>query len=79
MKDSAIDDRFALPFVEGCRRLGISVRHGRNLARRGQIPILKLGAKLLIPRPWIDERLEAAIAEARETAHQGGHVSTEER
>ena len=45
---------------EASRLLGVSSNHLYEMARQKQIPVLKLGKRLLIPRKALNEFLESA-------------------
>lgn len=53
-----------LTVPEVARRLGISRGLAYQLARRGELPVLRLGKRLVIPRKAFDRLLEQAGQEA---------------
>jgi excisionase family DNA binding protein len=53
----ADDERDAYSVEEVAKRLGISVRHCYQMIRKGKLPAIKLGHRLLVPK----EQLEAFL------------------
>lgn len=47
----------AMPFRDWCKRVGISISHGYDLAAEGKLKITKAGNKSLIVRPESDRFL----------------------
>jgi excisionase family DNA binding protein len=43
------DDRFALPLNEFCRRVGISRTLAYRLAAKGELRLVKLGTRTIVP------------------------------
>lgn len=54
--------------------LGISERHLRELATAGQVPVLKLGRSVRIPRAWVDGEIARTIDEWRARRASGAGV-----
>jgi excisionase family DNA binding protein len=52
---------------EAARRLGISRNFGYELVRRGQLPVIRFGKRLLIPKVGLEKMLEegARVVSAR--------------
>ena len=61
-------DRITLSIGEVAAVLGISRAHAYELVRRGDLPRLRLGRRLVIPRKALDEFVEAATVSSRTTA-----------
>lgn len=57
--------------AQAATMLGISERHLRELAARGDVPVLRLGRSPRIPRAWIDGEIERTMAEWRERQTAG--------
>lgn len=66
-------ERLTYTMAEACQRLGISEDLGYQLAREGQIPILQLGRRKLIPRTAL-ERMVAQAERAWEDRRDGREV-----
>jgi len=47
---------------EAAAQLGISRNGAYEAARRGEIPTVKIGRRLLVPRDAVDQMLQRAIA-----------------
>ncbi|MFK0688013.1 helix-turn-helix domain-containing protein [Mesorhizobium sp. IMUNJ 23033] len=62
MKDSQELTRATLTVVEAARRLGIGRNQAYEAARRGEIPSIKIGKRLLIPRAQLERMLSGAAA-----------------
>lgn len=58
VSNEGMDGRLTLSIAETAERLGISVRHCYQLARKGAIPTVRLGARLVVPV----EELKAMLA-----------------
>ena len=58
--------RLTLSISAAARLLGISRASAYECARRGEIPVLKLGRRLVVPRAAL-ERLLTGEAEAKST------------
>lgn len=55
-----IEKRLCLTLPEVAERLGISRNFAYELARRGEIPVIRFGKRLLVPRIALEKRLEEA-------------------
>ncbi len=60
-------DRLAFSKAEAARQVGLSVRSFHDLLRTGQIPFVRAGRRVLIPRAG----LEAWLARAAESKQEG--------
>ncbi|HUF32984.1 MAG TPA: helix-turn-helix domain-containing protein [Acidimicrobiales bacterium] len=54
-----MDERLTLTVDEAARLLGISRAFAYDLVRRGEIPSIRLGRRLIIPRRCLDDLLRA--------------------
>ena len=61
-----MDDRETLTVPEAARLLGVSRGLAYEAARLGTLPTIRLGRRLLVPRPALD-RLLSGSAAAEET------------
>jgi excisionase family DNA binding protein len=52
--------RLCITVPEAAVMLGISRNFAYELARRGELPVIKFGKRLLIPRVALEKRLEKA-------------------
>lgn len=59
-----MDERRTFTVEEAARSLGISRALAYDLVRRGDIPSLRLGRRILIPRRVLDELLIATTETA---------------
>ena len=65
-----MNERETLTIAEAAERLGIRRRLAYECARRGDIPVLRLGRKLVVPRV----RLEELLANGGEGKENNGHA-----
>ena len=56
------EERMTLSIEEAAVRLGISRALAYELVRRGELPRLRLGRRIVIPRKALEEFVEAATA-----------------
>jgi len=63
-----MDTKITVTVEEAARLLGISRSLAYDMARRGQLPTLKFGRRLVVPR----RALEGLIEEAQKAASQAG-------
>lgn len=54
---SSNDDRLAYRVDEFCRLLGMGETTARRHIRAGDIPVVRVGASVFIPRPYVDSLL----------------------
>ena len=59
MKETT-DSRQTLTIDEAARVLGIGRNGAYEAARRGDIPTVRIGKRILVPRVALDEKLRAA-------------------
>ena len=57
-------DRLTLTVEEAARLLGISRALGYELVARGQLPSVRLGRRIVVPRRALDALLDAASPES---------------
>jgi len=57
---SAIEERYCMGVPEAARRLGVSRNFGYELVKRGELPVVRFGKRLLIPRVALEKKLEEA-------------------
>jgi excisionase family DNA binding protein len=60
---------------EAIRRIGCSRSTGYLAARRGELPVIRLGRKILVSRVALD-RMLAGGASLTQSPHAGGHITT---
>jgi excisionase family DNA binding protein len=58
-----LEERWCLTVPEAARLLGISRNFAYQLARQGQLPVIKLGKRLLIPRVGLKKKLEGGAVQ----------------
>jgi excisionase family DNA binding protein len=54
------DDRKTLTIPEAAKALGIGRNAGYEAARRGEIPTIRIGKRLLVPLVALDRMLQGA-------------------
>jgi excisionase family DNA binding protein len=55
-------EKLTLSVDEFCQVMGISRNHGFSAVRNGEVPHLKIGKRILIPRIAVERMLTAAAA-----------------
>jgi excisionase family DNA binding protein len=55
---TTVDNRSCITIPEAAKMLGISRNFAYELAKRGELPVLKLGNRKLIPRVRLEKMLE---------------------
>ena len=58
---NAIDERYCMTVPEAAKKLGISRNFAYELVKQGQLPVIRFGKRLLIPRVALEKRLEEGI------------------
>jgi excisionase family DNA binding protein len=53
-----LDESLTLKVAEAARLLGISERHANELIRRGELPHVRLGHRVVVPRKALERLLE---------------------
>jgi excisionase family DNA binding protein len=56
--NTAIEKRLCITVQEAAEMLGISRNFAYELVKQGQIPVIKFGKRLLIPRAALEKMLE---------------------
>ncbi len=56
-----VPERETLDFPDVCTMLGIGQTTGRKLIRRGRLPIIRIGARVVIARQVVDAILRGDI------------------
>ena len=55
-----IEKRLCLTVPEVAKLLGISRNYAYELARRGEIPVIRIGKRLLVPKIGLEKKLAEA-------------------
>ena len=58
-----IDKRLCLTVPEAAEMLGISRNFGYELVKRGELPVIRFGKRLLIPRVALEKMLEKGVTQ----------------
>jgi excisionase family DNA binding protein len=61
----AVEERLTYTLTEAARRLGISRALAYEAANRGELPVCRIGRRLLVPRAALTRLLEAGPSDAR--------------
>ncbi|MFC1893618.1 helix-turn-helix domain-containing protein, partial [Chloroflexota bacterium] len=56
-----LDKRLCITVPEAAAMLGISRNFGYDLVKQGQLPVIKFGKRLLIPRVALEKMLEKGV------------------
>ena len=54
--------RLCITVPEAAAMLGVSRNFGYELVRQGQLPVIRLGKRLLIPRAALEKMLERGVS-----------------
>ena len=57
------DEQMTMSVLEACKRLGISKNLGYEAIRRGEIPAIRVGKRLLVPRAALERLLSGVERE----------------
>jgi excisionase family DNA binding protein len=57
----AVDERYCMAVPEAARRLGVSRNFGYELVKRGELPVIRFGKRLLIPKVALEKMLERGV------------------
>ena len=57
------DDKMTMSVLEACKMLGISKNLGYEAIRRGEIPAIRVGKRLLVPRAALERLLSGVERE----------------
>ena len=63
---SRLNIKLVLTIEEAGRLLGISRPHAYKLAREGQLPIIRLGKRMVVPRRALEEYLASAKPKSKQ-------------
>jgi len=66
-----MNDKAVLTIPEVARLLGLSRNFGYELARRGEIPIIRFGRKIVVPKAKFERML--GLTSEREAVNEGTH------
>jgi excisionase family DNA binding protein len=58
-----IEKRLCLTVPEAAELLGISRNFAYELVKQGQLPVIRFGKRLLIPRVALDKMLEKGVSQ----------------
>jgi len=58
-----IDKRLCITVPEAAEMLGISRNFGYELVKRGELPVIRFGKRLLIPRVALEKMLEKGVTQ----------------
>jgi excisionase family DNA binding protein len=58
MRDDRQQRRLTMTVTEAAERLGVSRNHAYEAAKRGEIPIVKIGRRMLVPTVALDRLLD---------------------
>lgn len=60
---AALEKRLCLTVPEAAAMLGLSRNFGYELVKQGQLPAIRLGKRLLIPRAALEKMLEKSVSQ----------------
>ena len=60
-RDSAIEKRLCITVPEAAEMLGISRNFAYELVKQGQLPVIRFGKRLLIPKVGLERMLEKGV------------------
>ena len=60
-RHSAIEKRLCITVPEAAEMLGISRNFAYELVKQGQIPVIRFGKRLLIPKVGLERMLEKGV------------------
>lgn len=58
-----IEERYCITVPEAAKKLGISRNFAYELVKRGELPVIRFGKRLLIPKVALEKMLEKAFTE----------------
>jgi excisionase family DNA binding protein len=62
-RHAVIEKRLCITVPEAAAMLGISRNFAYELVKKGQLPVIKFGKRLLIPRVALEKMLEKGVPE----------------
>ena len=71
MEENSSIERLCYTVTEAAEMLGISRNHGYEMARRGEIPVLRLGGRIVVPKAAFDKMLDSTFE--REAVNERSH------
>ena len=60
-----IDKRLCITVPEAAEMLGISRNFAYELVKRGQLPVIRFGKRLIIPRAALERMLEEGVTQCK--------------
>jgi excisionase family DNA binding protein len=66
-----IDKRLCITVPEAAEMLGISRNFAYELVKQGQLPVIRFGKRLLIPRVALQKRLEESVTQCNSIFMKG--------
>ncbi len=60
-----IDKRLCITVPEAAKLLRISRNHGYDLVKRGELPVMRFGKRLIIPRAALERKLEEGVTQCK--------------
>ena len=57
MRKEFSEERYCMTVPEAARKLGISRNFAYELVKQGQLPVIRFGKRILIPRIALEKRL----------------------
>jgi excisionase family DNA binding protein len=61
MREGFSEERYCMTVPEAARKLGISRNFAYDLVKQGQLPVIRFGKRLLIPRAALEKMLEESV------------------
>ncbi len=61
----AIEKRLCLTVPEAAELLGISRNFAYELVKRGELPVMRFGKRLIIPRAALERKLEEGVTQCK--------------
>jgi excisionase family DNA binding protein len=61
----AIEKRLCITVPEAAAMLGVSRNFAYELVKRGELPVIRFGKRLLIPRLALEKRLEEGVTQCK--------------
>jgi excisionase family DNA binding protein len=73
MSNKKIDPRLCITVPEAAKLLGVSRNYGYDLAKRGKIPVLKFGSRVLVPKVPFEKMLNDCSI-AKDGSNERSHI-----
>jgi len=58
---TTIDERYCMTVPEAAARLGLSRNFAYELVKQGQLPVIRFGKRILIPKIALEKMLEKGV------------------